>query len=482
MRLPSSGVVRTLSQRSSGSNDTMADAGSRSDDFARPTEIARLKAFLSARDGSVSILSVSGPGGVGKTYLVEHALETARDGEELVLRADGSNPEARSDFFVALEALFPRSLPEPARPGVDYFSRLRDAASRHRALVERTVHEAAESGASEDAKALLRTLLRAGMVMNRAFPATRRLLDLPLALRSHGATEEAVDDALRVAARLRALRDSTKVPGPLRDFFGVTRGNRLKNDLPSLVAEDLRTDLAAALAGYEGRDRLRLLQPRIEGLKSVLIVIDDFELLAPLLNDFLIGSLIPQLKRAPFRTRLLLVSRDDLVNLHPGWEQHVKDCLRDQIRLRAFDRATTETLFRDAGMDEARIDALWSATLGYPFLVGLAIEESRDPEADSVVSLRRFVDRTTRWLLPHEREWFFKLVYVDPVNLDTLAAFFAPEEAALVQEWFEREASIRDPAGTAFRVRPLVRDKVLRYLAVRAPSQHRKNLDAASRA
>jgi hypothetical protein len=471
--------VRTLGQGLNASND-MADAGTRSDDVARPTEIARLKAFLSTRDAPVSILSVSGPGGVGKTYLVEHALQAARDAEELVLRADGSNPEARSDFFVALEGLFPRSLPAPARPGIDYFSRLRDAASRHRALVERSLHEASESGASDDAKALLRTLLRAGMVVNRAFPATRRFLDLPVALRSPGATEAAVDDALRVAARLRVLRDSTKVPGPLRDLFGVTRENRLKNDLPSLVAEDLRTDLAAALAGYEGRDRMRLLQPRIEGLKSVLIVIDDFELLAPLLNDFLIGSLIPQLKRAPFRTRLLLVSRDDLVNLHPGWEQHVKDCLRDQIRLQPFDRATTETLFRDAGMDETRIDALWNATLGYPFLVGLAIEESRDPEADSVVSLRRFVDRTTRWLLPHEREWFFKLVYVDPVNLDTLAAFFPPEEATLVQEWFEREASIRDPAGTAFRVRPLVRDKVLRYLAVRAPSQHRKNLALAS--
>jgi hypothetical protein len=458
----------------------MADAASQSDGFARPTEVARLRAFLSARDPGVSILAVSGPGGVGKTYLVEHVLEVARDGEELVLRADGSNPEARSDLFVALEALFPRSLAEPARPGIDYFGRVRDVAVRHRALVERSVNEAGEAGIGEDAKALLRTLLRAGMVMNRAFPATRRLLDLPVALRSPGATEAAVDDALRVAARLRALRDSTRVPGPLRDFLGVTRENRVKNDVLNLVAEDVRTDLAAALAGYEGKDRLRLLQPRIDGLKSVLLVIDDYELLAPLLNDFLIGSLIPQLKRAPFRTRIVLVARDDLVNLHPGWEQHVKSCLRDQIRLRAFDRATTDALFREAGMDGARADALWSATLGYPYLVGLAIEESRDPEADSVVSLRRFVDRTTRWLLPHEREWFFKLVYTDPVNLDTLSAFFAPDEAALVQEWFEREASIRDPAGVAFRVRPLIRDKVLRYLAVRAPSQHQKNLELAA--
>src|SRR5688500_11645252 len=57
----------------------------------------------------------------------------------------------------------------------------------------------------------------------------------------------------------------------------------------------------------------------------------------------------------------------------------------------------------------------------------------------------------------------------------------APRDGSqLVQEGFEREASIRAPAGTAFRVRPLVRDKVLRYLAVRAPSRHQKNLDLAS--
>jgi hypothetical protein len=43
-----------------------------------------------------------------------------------------------------------------------------------------------------------------------------------------------------------------------------------------------------------------------------------------------------------------------------------------------------------------------------------------------------------------------------------------------VQDWFEREPSIRDPTSSVFRVRPLIRDKVLRYLELRSPSRHRE--------
>jgi hypothetical protein len=43
-----------------------------------------------------------------------------------------------------------------------------------------------------------------------------------------------------------------------------------------------------------------------------------------------------------------------------------------------------------------------------------------------------------------------------------------------IQDWFEREASVRDPSAEEFRVRPLIRDKVLRYLELRSPTRHRE--------
>jgi hypothetical protein len=53
---------------------------------------------------------------------------------------------------------------------------------------------------------------------------------------------------------------------------------------------------------------------------------------------------------------------------------------------------------------------------------------------------------------------------------------FREEDVPLIQDWFEREASIRDPASRSFQVRPLVRKKILRYLETRSPSRHREML------
>ena len=60
------------------------------------------------------------------------------------------------------------------------------------------------------------------------------------------------------------------------------------------------------------------------------------------------------------------------------------------------------------------------------------------------------------------------------MNEDTLARLYLPSEVPEIQDWFEIEASIRDPAHNVFRVRPLIRDKVLRYMELRSPARHRE--------
>ena len=73
---------------------------------------------------------------------------------------------------------------------------------------------------------------------------------------------------------------------------------------------------------------------------------------------------------------------------------------------------------------------------------------------------------------PREREWFLRVCYLENVNVDTLGPLFPGEDVERIQDWFEREASIRDPTAPVFRVRPLIREKVLRYLELRSPSRH----------
>ena len=66
------------------------------------------------------------------------------------------------------------------------------------------------------------------------------------------------------------------------------------------------------------------------------------------------------------------------------------------------------------------------------------------------------------------------VVYNMSSDEDTLARMFPKESTAKIQDWFEREPSVRDPSAAYFRVRPMIREKMLRYLEVRSPSRHRQ--------
>jgi DICT domain-containing protein len=114
-------------------------------------------------------------------------------------------------------------------------------------------------------------------------------------------------------------------------------------------------------------------------------------------------------------------------------------------------------------------------------LLTLAIHQATVPGAESALFAKKFFDRTTRWMSSKEREWFTAVCYLDKINEDTLRAVFREEDVPLVQDWFEREASIRDPASRLFQMRPLIREKVLRYLETRSPSRHREMLQKVKR-
>jgi hypothetical protein len=463
--------------------------------------VARLTELLLTPGPGLSVCAVSGPGGVGKSYLLGHVLASLDLPAAGYIQAsvDASNPEARGDFFGILEALFRRSLGAPADPGRDFFPRLREVAAVHRRLCDAARAELEKRGAPEPLKQGVAALLKAGHALNRTVPRAREVLEVAArnlpgvgglasaagaaALEVSGRVSEVearagLDEAWRVLEGLRAFTESTALPGPLRDLLGVTRRNRVRRDLFQVTAEALATDLSAALGGARGKDRLRLTQGAIPGARRLLLVLDDYELLAPLLGDFLVGALVPELARAPFDTVLVVLGRDDLEATHVGWAQHGRRFLKAQLRLAAFDEPTALALLAEAGIAEGRRQALFQATQGYPFLLSLVIEEA-GLGADSALFLQRFHDRTTRWMSAREREWFERVCYLEVINEDTLAPLFPGQDVRAVQDWFEREPSIRDPAAAVFRVRPLIRDKVLRYLELRSPSRHRERVGAA---
>lgn len=442
----------------------------------RGPELERLVRFLTAAPGPVAVAEVVGPGGVGKSYLVARALEAAAPAAHgaLVLRADAANPQHRGDFFGVLGQLAPRALPAPARPRRDYFPTLRKVEQAHRRLLADARSELArEQGAPPEVKNAALRLLEAGRVLNRAVPKTREYLDVAALPFDDARAGAAFDAAWELARGLDALSEASVLPGPVRDALGLSLRTRVREDLYATVADALVTDLAAATTGWVARDALKVLQSRIDGVDRVVVIVDDFEALAPVLQDFLVGALLPKLAEAPFSTRIVVLCRDPLDAMHPAWGQHAGELVRESLPLRPFTREEALTLLREAGVAEERLDGLYAATQGFPFLVTLAAEEARFG-GDSALFLKKFYDRTTRWMSPRERDWFERVCFLDAVNLDTLPRLFDRSEAERVQAWFEGEASIRDPEQPVFTVRPLIREKCLRYLALRSPGRHRE--------
>ncbi len=450
------------------------------DDAHRGSEVARLAAVIETNDPGLRVVGISGPGGVGKSYLLSHVLTATEPARRtsLELSLDGSNEQARGDLFGLLDGQLARtSLPPPADPRRDYFPRLRKVAWTHRALVEAVTSELVAGAAPPEVRDTAVALLKAGRRLNKAVPITRVYFDA--AAHTDVDAGQAVDDAWKLVANLRALQTGDPLPAALRHALGTSHKARVKQDLYNVTAEALVADLAAALGGHTARSRFA--SAPIPGKARHLLGLDDFEALAPTLEELIVGALLPRLAEAPFPSTVILLGRDDLEAMHPAWSQHCRRYLVDQIRLAPFSREAAFDLLARAEVPEARREELYQATQGFPFLLALLVEEVHGEAGGSALFLRRFFDRTTRWMSPREREWLTRVCYLDEVNLDTLAPLFPGESVERVQDWFEREASIRDPGAPVFRVRPLIREKVLRYLELRSPSRHRELMERARR-
>lgn len=449
----------------------------------RETEVAKLTGLLRDERPGLKLAAITGPGGVGKSYLLEEVFsrENPRDLEFMHLAIDGSNPQSRGDFMALIDSqLAIRALPSPARPDADYFPQVREVATAHRDIIKDSQQELVRSGVPEDVCNAVMALLRAGHVLNEAIKPTKEILDISKLELDEEKVRALLDAAWGVVQSLRSLEHTAGLWGPVRDLLGITLRNRVKQDLYNLTADALLGDITAALVGYRKKDLFKNTQDKLEGFSRLLIVLDDFEAIAPVLSDFVISSLLPRLAVASFPVVVLIACRDDLDAIHPGFAQNAKRWLKEDIRLKSFDRETALALMTEAGVPEAKQSRLFDMTHGFPYLLSLVIEQEMAPEGGSALFAKKFFDRTARWMTDRERGWFTQLCYLDVVNVNTIEAMMDEVvEPTLVQDWFEREASIRDPAAKVFTIRPLVREKCLQYFATRAPKRHGEMLERA---
>ena len=314
----------------------------------------------------LGIVSISGPGGIGKTFLLDHALASPGVDERhyLRLRLGGTNVRRTLGQLIGRDLL--QSCTQLDATGKGYFAETR---RNHDALRSMDVAARAEVNAAVGANAELREtlleLFRFGVGAQTVLPALKTYVDLSKI------DEAKVETVARLLEKARAYQlEKRALGGILPDLVGAGRRNRLRLGLEAALADGLVADLAAILSAYRRQDSSRPMPSKVAGLDRLLLVPDDYESLDATLTTFLADHLVPRLARASFETLLVVLGRDRLSDTHPVWKQRHELRFGGELRLSPWSREEAETFLRAQGItNDLAVTRILDDTAGYPYLL-----------------------------------------------------------------------------------------------------------------
>ena len=416
----------------------------------RPNEFEQLRRWITTphqSDRQLHLIGISGYGGIGKTYLLNMALQDLKPEEsmqKMVLTINGADPAILGNFAAMLERGFaPAQLSPPAKIG-EYFPRTRRLIQKHADVAQRFHKELEKKAASADMKELLKSLFDTGIAMNDVFGKTQEYVDFKH-LREKGIEQE-LGDGLKALEAFTSLDTSTWMPGLLKDLFGLRFSERLTTDLFGLAADCLGGDYAEALSSYSN-------------FQGLLLIIDDFEILGKTLTEFIVGKFAKMLQTAHFKTIMIILGRDDICDIDPAFNRNLGQQMLGRLRLEPFSEEVACALLVEKGYSEADARRLYRQTRGYPFLITALADRE-----ENVGYYQNFFLRTTQWMTREETEWLLPLCYLDEVNEDSIRAMLPPHvNAAAVMDWFAQEASVRDLGQRVYCVNPLIREMLFEY-------------------
>ena len=427
----------------------------------RPNEFHQIGKWLNidTRPGQVDIFGISGYGGIGKSFLLRHALEHYKPEKNgyLSITLNGSDQSILGNFMGLYDRfLAPRSI-SCGKQNFDYFPHARHLAIEHNNLSIRIRNDIKHSKTSDEVRKVANLIFLGGSILNKTVPKTKEYLDFE-ELKKYG-IDKTIDDAIELLASSKILDSSSWLPGPAKDILGITYDERVKTDLYRLAADEWIADLCAILNRYQRNDRWKLMHSPIKGIKRLLLIIDDFEILGKTIIDFITIALIPALEKANFHSTLIFLGRDDISDANVAFQHHLSHLVREKIRLDKFNDEIAKTMFTNSGYAEAELDSLLDESLGYPFLVKLLC----DAKGGSVSFYQQFFERTTRWMAPTEKNWVLPLCYLDRITETSVELMIPDVPASSVVGWFKHEASIRDPAAEWYVIAPYIRRTLLEF-------------------
>jgi hypothetical protein len=446
----------------------------------REQDIKQLGSVLTGKlkaAGQLTVQSVSGPGGIGKTTLFNHVLSRndISGRKYLTLRIDGSEGSGKNLLKLVSQMIDKASATAiQGRPSRFFFSATDEVIKniesiKDDAAAEFRKNHPEDKGGEAALNAALDLIFETGKTFNEAIPITKKTVNFQK-------LEEVRPILDIVIPKLDSLKAETAWFWEKLGIGGSTAlRNAIKNNACSPLADALVSDLSAILQGYKAKDVLMPKHKKLEGIDRLLLVIDDYETVQGSAGEFLVSHFLPALRNANFETTAIIMGRDQLEATHPSWDQHLMPCMEKRIELSSLSKLEVYQMVEAFEIySEEEKERAWNDTSGYPFYVQLWVEEA-ESGGRSAVMLKRFYDRTTRWMSDQQKIWLQQVLFLDAINQNTLEIILNDaEEANLAFEWFKNEGSVRDTTSKKFRVREYLRSRLLDYLEISTPKQYNR--------
>jgi len=424
--------------------------------------------------GSMTIQSIEGPGGVGKSSILWQALDDIDLESEgyLTLKIEGASREIKrtngTTTVAAIDQIINTLIGSAtgtsiiAKPPGYYFPHTNAAIAAVNQLRVNMNQELQKKGIDlENIEHVKRLLLGGADVVDKITTLSPKLKEY---LDPDGFNKIAggVDDA---AIHLKSLHDGSVY---FWEKLGLGSSSTIresaKKDPDSLLAGALVADLIAILLGEHKGSQLQPGHGKIKGLEKLLLIVEDYEALYPILDNFLVTNFLRLLKTKNIHTTIVILGRFKLTATNPIWKDFAKETER-RIIVRALTEADVSEMLNFFDVDDAQERArIWEETRGHPYHITLWIEELEDGGRSST-TLMEMYKRITMWMTPDQIDWLHTIIFMDDIRVDTLEKTLEnPAEASAAYAWFETEGSILEMGSNPPQMLQFVRSRLQEYL------------------